>query len=227
MSVSAIITAAGKGSRMNLDTKKQFLRIYDKPIIVSTLEKFVNTKIFDEIIITIAREDMDCLREIFFSEYDFSQDLIKIVVGGKTRQESVLNGLKASTNPDGVIVIHDGVRPFVREDEIKQIVLLANRDGAATVAIPAKNTIKKAEHGKVISTLHRESLWETLTPQAFRFSILYDAHIKAQENKLKTNDDAELVEKIGIPVFIQKGFPENIKITTPFDLEIAEELLKQ
>lgn len=227
ISFSAIITAAGKGSRMNLDTKKQFLRIHGKPIIVYSLEKFINTKIFTEIIITTAKKDVEYLSKILFSEFDFSQELVKIVSGGKTRQESVFKGMEASYNREGVIVIHDGVRPFVKEDEIKQIAHQANHEKAVTLAIPVKNTIKKVENGKAISTLPRESLWETLTPQAFRFNILYDAHSQAQEKKIKTNDDAELVEKLFMPVHIQKGFPENIKITTQFDLKIAEELLKR
>lgn len=223
--IVAIITAAGKGERMNSPIKKQFMPLAGKPIIVHTAEKFLKAEVFDKIIITISSEDRKLAEKILFSEYNLPKKKFIIVDGDVTRQQSVFNALKMCPKSTNYVVIHDGVRPLIKVKEIKEIVKLTEEKRAVTLGIPAKNTIKKIELNRVISTLDRSQLWEIFTPQAFWFQIIYDAHQQAVDAGFLANDDAELVEKIGMPVYVLKGSPENIKITDKFDLKIAETIL--
>ena len=225
--ISAIITAAGKGERMNSSVKKQFMLLAGKPIVIHTIEKFLKADIFYKILVTLNPEDMQFARKLFFNEYKFPQNKFIIVNGGETRQQSVLNALEVSPSDRDIVVIHDGVRPFVKIEEIKEIVKIAKEKGAVTIGLPAKNTIKTVAHHRVLSTLKREQLWEIFTPQAFRFQIIYGAHQQSLDTGFIANDDAELVEKIGVPVFVLEGSPENIKITNKFDLKIAEAIMSK
>lgn len=223
--IVAIITAAGKGERMNSPIKKQFMPLAGKPIIVHTAEKFLKAEVFDKIIITISSEDRKLAEKILFSEYNLPKKKFIIVDGDVTRQQSVFNALKMCPKSTDYVVIHDGVRPFVRSEEIKKIIKITKEKGAVTLGMPVKNTIKKIEKNRVLTTLEREQLWEILTPQAFEYDLIYEAHKKANKKRIIANDDAELVEKIGMPVYVLKGSPENIKITDKFDLKIAETIL--
>lgn len=223
--IIAIITAAGSGKRLANKIKKQFIKIAEKPIIIHTLEKFIKANMFDKILITINKEDRKFAENIF-SEFKIPKSNFLIVNGGKTRQESVFNALKLCPSYSKIVVIHDGVRPFVKIEEIKKIVDIAIEKDAVTLGIPAKNTIKKVAQNKVLFTLERKKLWEIFTPQAFKYELIYDAHKNAIEKKIFANDDAELVEILGETVFVLQGSPENIKITNPFDLMFAEAISK-
>ncbi|MBC8526249.1 MAG: 2-C-methyl-D-erythritol 4-phosphate cytidylyltransferase [Candidatus Cloacimonetes bacterium] len=223
--ISAIITAAGKSVRMNLPVKKQFMPLAGKPIIIHTVEKFINTNIFNKILVVVNKKDREFAEEIF-SEYKIPKNNFIIVDGGKTRQGSVFNALKKCSSATKIVVIHDGVRPFVKIEEIKEIVNITMAKGAVTFGIPVKNTIKKVEQNKVLFTLDRKKLWEILTPQAFKYELIYNAHKNAIQKKIVTNDDAELVEILGEEVFVLQGSSENIKITNKFDLKIAEAMLQ-
>lgn len=223
--IVAIITSAGEGERMNSPVKKQFLQLAGKPIIIHTIEKFLQTNIFNKIIITINSKDRKTAEKIFFSEYKLSKEDLIIVDGGTTRQKSVFNALKFCPSSVEIVVIHDGVRPFVKIEEIIKIVDFAFVKGAVTIGCPVKNTIKFVDQNKVTSTLKREQLWEIFTPQAFWYKLIYKAHKSAERKKLKVNDDAELIEIFGNDVFVLKGSPENIKITNKFDLKIAKAIL--
>ncbi len=224
--ISAIITAAGKGERMNPPIKKQFMPLAGKPIIVHTVEKFLKAEIFDKVIITISSEDRKLAEKILFSEYNLPKKKFIIVDGGVTRQQSVFNALKMCPEATDYVVIHDGVRPLVKVKEIQEIVKLTEEKRAVTLGIPAKNTIKRIKQNRVISTLDRKQLWEIFTPQAFYYDLIYKAHKNAESKKLKVNDDAELVEILGEDVFVLQGSPQNIKITDKFDLKIAEAILR-
>lgn len=223
--IIAIITAAGSGKRLANKIKKQFIKIAEKPIIIHTLEKFIKANMFDKILITINKEDRKFAENIF-SEFKIPKSNFLIVNGGKTRQESVFNALKLCPSYSKIVVIHDGVRAFVKIEEIKKIVDIAIEKDAVTLGIPAKNTIKKVAQNKVLFTLERKKLWEIFTPQAFKYELIYDAHRNAIEKKIFANDDAELVEILGETVFVLQGSPENIKITNPFDLMFAEAISK-
>ena len=223
--ISAIITAAGKGERMNPPIKKQFMPLAGKPVLIHTIEKFFKTEIFYKIFVTINKADKKMAKKVIFSDYQIPQEYCIIIDGGITRQQSVFNALKVCPASTEIVVIHDGVRPFVKVEEIKEVVKLTKEKGAVTLGNPVKNTIKKIENGKVLFTLDRKQLWEIFTPQAFYYDLIYKAHKNAESKKLKVNDDAELVEIFGNDVFVLKGSSQNIKITDKFDLKIAEAIL--
>ncbi|MCK4339368.1 MAG: 2-C-methyl-D-erythritol 4-phosphate cytidylyltransferase [Candidatus Cloacimonetes bacterium] len=223
--IFAIITAGGKGLRMNSSTKKQFIQLAGKPILIHTIEKFFHTGIFDKIFVTLPKEDRQYGEKVIFSDYKFPKNNFIIIDGGDTRQKSVYNALKSCPPSTKIVVIHDSVRPFVKIQEIKKIVKLAEEKEAVVLGYPVKNTIKKIKQNIVLSTLDRKQLWEIFTPQAFYYDLIYKAHKNAERKKLKVNDDAELIEIFGNDVFVLKGSSRNIKITDNFDLKIAEVIL--
>ena len=225
--VVAIITAAGKGERMNSPEKKQFILLGGKPIIIHTIKKFLKTNIFNKIHVTINPEDRKFAEKLFFVDYKLPEKKVIIVDGGKTRQQSVLSALEVISSDVDIVVIHDGVRPFIKIDEIIKVVDIAFKKGAVTLACPVKNTIKSIIDNQVFTTLNREQLWEIFTPQAFKFQIIYDAHKQSLNKGFFANDDAELVEKTGSSVFVVKGSPENIKITDEFDLKLAKAIVSK
>jgi len=227
MSNCAIITAAGSGRRMKSSKKKQFIEIGDKPILLHTLDTFFKSDFFKKIIITCPVNDIDFLNELLFNFYDYDPKIISIIAGGKTRQDSVYNALQVLGEETEIVSIHDSVRPFVKISEINHSIDLAKEHGAVTLAHRVKNTIKEVKDSKVIKTLDRELLWEIYTPQTFAFKQIKEAHQKAREKNLSVRDDAELIEKIGLPVYILEGSASNIKITDPFDLILAELLIKE
>ena len=151
---------------------------------------------------------------------------IRLVPGGAERQDSVFNGLQAAGDGPGVVVIHDGVRPFVSARQIAACAENALKYGACILGIPAQDTLKRTDaHGDIRETVKRDWLWLAQTPQAFRIDLIKSAHEAARSNGVSGTDDAFLVEQIGIPVKMIKGSPLNIKITTEDDLLLAEAIL--
>jgi 2-C-methyl-D-erythritol 4-phosphate cytidylyltransferase len=152
----------------------------------------------------------------------------QVVSGGETRQESVFNGLQMLTSGTDMVIVHDGVRPFVTEEMIKSTLESAGKWGAATVAVPVKDTIKEADdENLVVKTLNRHRLWAIQTPQAFKYGLILQAHLYARENQIQATDDASLIEQLGIhQVKLVMGTYENIKITTPGDLVTAKAILE-
>lgn len=223
--IYAIIVAAGEGTRMGSSLPKQFLQLHGKPILAYTIDRFVQAQIFDKIILVTQSANYALVRKIFASYNSISPMQFLLVEGGKRRQDSVFNALKKCEGKANIVVIHDGVRPFVKIEEIRHIVEMAKEKKAVTLAIPVKNTIKRVRNGAVKETLSRDELFQTLTPQAFWFDILYQAHKQARDSNFYANDDAELVEVLGKEVFVVQGSPENIKITDQFDLKIAEAII--
>jgi len=149
-------------------------------------------------------------------------------VGGKERQDSVMHGLQKLEADSAVVLVHDGVRPFVTHDMIKESVSCAKKGECVAVGVPIKDTIKQVnEHGVVAKTLERSRLWAIQTPQAFPAAVLKRAYDEAAAKRIYGTDDATLVERAGVPVRVIMGNYENIKITTPEDLVIAEEILKR
>jgi len=223
MNVSAVIVAAGKGER--LGRKKQFLRLADKPLLYWTLEKFQEVKLVKEIVLVLPREDIAKQEKMIRGKFT---KIKKIVPGGKLRQESVFNGLKKVDLKFSFVAIHDGVRPLVGEELIYQTLRVAQKYGAGVAALPVKETIKMVSlKNNVQSTLPREKIWATQTPQVFRREIIIHAHQKAKEDKFIGTDDAQLVERMGFKVKLVPGEYTNIKITTPEDLLFAETILSQ
>lgn len=225
MKTIAIITAAGKGARMGSKIHKPYLILANRPILAHTIAPFEQSRLITSIIIVTGKglEDF-CLKDII-TKYKFKK-VYKIVCGGKERQDSVMSGIMAAGDGWDVVAVHDAVRPFVTIEMIESTVAAAKKKGAATLAVPVKDTIKQVASGFVKKTLQREKLWAIQTPQAFRFDILKKAHERALKQGFIGTDDSILVERLGRKVAVVKGSYDNIKITTPEDLMVGEGILR-
>ncbi|OGI03288.1 MAG: 2-C-methyl-D-erythritol 4-phosphate cytidylyltransferase [Candidatus Melainabacteria bacterium GWF2_37_15] len=213
MKISAIIPAAGTGSRYSTTKHKLLEELGGIPVILRTLEAISSVKEITEVVVCTSSPEISNLLQGY-----------KTIPGGKTRQESVFNGLKALTNPD-LVLIHDGARPLISPKIIRNSISIAAKKGAAIVAVPAKDTIKRVNPGtgEVIETLNRKELWNVQTPQVFRYADLLKAHeIFAGQD---FTDDAALMEKAEHKVFVVQGSYKNLKITTEEDFKIAQSLL--
>ncbi len=205
---------------------KQFLLLNGKPILVHTLERFQQCEAVNEILVATQQSSFSFIEEIK-KKYSLSK-LKPPIEGGQRRQDSIANALKFVDANAEIISVHDAVRPFVHLKEITQSIETAKYYGASIVAVRAKDTIKQAStDGRVEKTLNRSSLWSVQTPQTFQRKILVDAYEFASKNNIVATDDSFLVEQIGVSPIIVEGSYENIKITTPDDLLLAELLLKR
>ncbi|KAB2881358.1 2-C-methyl-D-erythritol 4-phosphate cytidylyltransferase [bacterium] len=226
--VSAIIPSAGVGKRMQGKVPggvgKQFVSLHNKPLISYTLEKFDKSKYVDEIIVVCAAEAISYMKKEVLNPNHFSR-IIKIVPGGKERQDSVYEGFKGIEHAD-IVLVHDGVRPFVRTSRIDQLIEVCSTVGAAVLAVRPKDTVKSQDNEQYIEkTLDRSTLWNIQTPQAFDYGMLKEAYESANRSGFYGTDEAMLVEKIGRRIKLVEGDYENIKITTPDDLNYAEFIL--
>ncbi len=226
----AIIPAAGQGKRMKSDIKKQYIEINGKPILYYTLEVFQKCKLIDGIILVVNKDELTYCQQAFVENFKFSK-VINIVEGGKERQNSVYNGLKAvdqlikngEISTCNTVSIHDAARPMVSSNIIESCILEAEKYGAACSAVKVKDTIKVVDDlGFVNKTLDRSTLWSIHTPQTFEFNVIYEAHRVAEETNFLGTDDCSLVEHIGKQVKIVEGDYKNIKVTTPEDIEIVK-----
>jgi 2-C-methyl-D-erythritol 4-phosphate cytidylyltransferase len=222
----ALITAAGKGQRMQSPTPKQYLSLGGKPILAQTLQVFEDCSVIDGIYLIVPQDQMDMVQKEIVEKFHFKK-VLKLVRGGRMRQYSVWNGLKAISAGCSIVVIHDGVRPLVNPSLIAQSIKAAQKSGAAVVAVLARDTIKRAAAGERIQTLPREEIWLAQTPQTFQFPLLMKAYQKAHQDDILGTDDAFLVERLGHPVTLVLGDHSNIKITTPEDLVLAEVLFSR
>mgnify|MGYP001365092819 CR=1 FL=1 len=226
MKTVAIIPAGGAGRRFNAGKAKQYLSLNGLPVLVHALKVFEQTEDIDEIILVVPETDIKSVRDKLISINNL-QKVAKIVPGGAKRQDSVRNGIAAIEGKCDIVVVHDGVRPFVTVEMIQRAVEAARKFQAAVIGVPAKDTIKETEADDFIErTVPRQNLWITQTPQAFRFDVLQKAYEAACRDNYCGTDDASLVERIGIKVKMISGSYENIKITTPEDLVVAEALMK-
>ncbi|MEN3190363.1 MAG: 2-C-methyl-D-erythritol 4-phosphate cytidylyltransferase [Atribacterota bacterium] len=227
MKVVALIAAAGLGKRMNAKISKPFIPIFGKPIIAYTLEKFEQCKFIEKIYLIVNRKEKDLYLKNIILRYNFTK-VQGLIEGGKTRQDSVYNGLKVLDADTDIVVIHDGARPLVEKTLIQDSIKTAQKYGAAILVIPIKDTIKKSQKYMFINgTLDREQIWRAQTPQSFKYDIILSAYKKAYQDKFWATDDAAIVERYGHKVKMIIGSEENIKITTPFDIIIAENFLKR
>lgn len=219
MNQSVIIVAGGKGLRMGSDLPKQFLPIGGKPVLMHTLEAFRKYDASLQIILVLPREQQDfwkqlCTEHLFKVEH-------AIADGGETRFHSVKNGL-AFVHDDGLVGVHDGVRPFVSMEVIHRCYDLAKTHRAVIPVIDVVETVRHlTEAGS--ETVSRNDYKLVQTPQVFDVSLLKQAY--AQEYTSFFTDDASVVESMGVPVYLAEGNRENIKITTPFDLKVGSALL--
>lgn len=226
MKTVAIIPAGGSGKRMQGRLSKQYLSVGGKPILVHTLSVFQRSPDIDEIVLVVLEEDVQRVRQEIVKPREISK-VRHVLAGGEQRQDSVRNGLAVIGNDVEIVLIHDAVRPFVSGELIHRAVQEAEIHGAVTVGMPVKDTIKRVDqNGGVLETLERQVLWMTQTPQAFKRSIIQEAYRKADEDQFYGTDDASLVERMGVRVKMIAASYENIKITTPEDLLMAEFLIK-
>ena len=223
--VSVIMPAAGLSLRMGASVRKPFIMIGDKPVFFYTLEKFSKLKRVKEIIFVVNEKDRSTVIEKWTDELK-AYKVTKIVTGGERRQDSIYNGLSHLDPDTEVILIHDAVRPLVKNDEIEAVIKSAEEKGAAIVASPMKLTVKKVDSNlEIVETVPRHDLWMAQTPQGFKRDMLVNAYDKIKDTNEEFTDDAEVVEKAGHTVGIVSGSYDNIKITTREDLKLAELLL--
>ena len=227
MKVTALIPAAGMGKRMGAGVNKQYLMLNEKPIVAHTLTVFENAPFVDDIYLIIPEPEIPYCREQVVERYGFTK-VRRIVPGGAERQNSVLNGLRAMADArdDDLVLIHDGVRPFVPVQVLERALETARVHDGALVAVPAKDTIKIVTDGIIRETPPRENLWLAQTPQAFRYGVIRAAHETAEAEGFLGTDDAMLLERLGKDVHVVLGDYRNIKITTPEDLILAEAFLR-
>lgn len=225
----ALIPAAGMGKRMGASMNKQYLQLGGIPIVARTLQVFQDSPLISGIVLVIPEDEIPYCRREVVEKHQLSK-VLNVVPGGSERQHSVLNGLQALQEhaaPDDIILIHDGVRPFIDEPILQQSIDLAATGVGALVAVQTKDTIKVVQNGAVISTPERSTLWQAQTPQSFRFEQILAAHHRALQEGFLGTDDCSLLERFNGTVKIVNGSYRNIKITTPEDLVLAEAFLSQ
>ena len=224
--ITAIVLAAGSGSRMKNKTKKQFMEIKGKPVIWYSLFEFEKSRV-DEIILVTGKEDIDYCKKEIVEKYNLKK-IKNVVAGGSERYESVYNGLKEVTG--NIVLIHDGARPLINNEIIERSIEGTIKSDACVVGVPVKDTIKRADkEGYIIDTPNRSELWITQTPQSFKTDLVKMAYKKMKEDSEKGNttlnitDDAMVVEEFTTnQVRFVQGDYKNIKVTTPEDIDIAE-----
>ncbi|PWB70726.1 2-C-methyl-D-erythritol 4-phosphate cytidylyltransferase [candidate division GN15 bacterium] len=221
----ALIVAAGRAVRFGGAVPKQFREVCGRPLLSWTISRFEQAASIDAIAVVVAEEHLLYTSQKVVDPYGFTK-VRKIVVGGETRRESVLRGLKAIPISTRVVAIHDGARPLTKSSDIDRVVKTAQAERAAMLAIPATDTVKRVREGYVLGTLERDSLYLAQTPQVFDFDLILEAHQKAGAD-VAASDDASLVEARGFKVRIVEPSAPNVKVTNADDLAIVEALLKQ
>lgn len=220
----AIILAAGKGTRMKLGYNKLFYKLR-KPILTHTIKAFENHRDINQIILVANKNEIKIVTNLVKKER-FTK-INQIIGGGETRQDSAYNGVMAIKNSD-IIMIHDGARPFITKDVISNLISHTQKYGISVVGVPAKDTIKLAKKtGFVDKTLDRSKLWLIQTPQSFNADLAKKVFQKAKKKNIIGTDDVSLAETLGYKVKLTLGHYDNIKITTPDDLLMAEKILER
>jgi 2-C-methyl-D-erythritol 4-phosphate cytidylyltransferase len=226
MKTDALIAAAGKGQRMGGRVKKQFIPLMGIPLLLYTLRAFEEFEGIEHIYLVIDEGDFEYCKGEIIQKYGIKK-VVKLVPGGHRRQDSVWNGLEAMEGHCDIVIVHDGVRPFVSSGILKRL-MAAMRDYQAVVtAIPTHDTIKRVDGaGNVVDTLQRDALFHIQTPQGFRYDVIKEAYERASREGAEGTDDAYFVERMGIRVKVIEGSPLNIKITTPEDIALANWILQ-
>ena len=229
MKCTAIILAAGQGKRMKTKVQKQFLMLQGKPLLYYSLACFQKSDEIQEIVVVTGKESIDYCRSEIIEKYGFTK-VKSIAEGGKERYDSVYAGLEACSADTDYVFIHDGARPFVTEDIIKRTKEGVIVYGACIAGMPSKDTVKIIDENNIVSaTPERSRVWSVQTPQVFLYSLIKEAHDTARSVSMQgITDDAMVVEQYkNTPVHIVEGAYENIKITTPEDILVAEKILEK
>lgn len=226
MFVSVIIAAAGNSTRYGTGKSKQFLILDNTPVLIKSIQAFEEIDDVKEIIVTARKQDFDIIED-FIAQYGVRK-VKHIVEGGATRQDSIYAAVEKIDEKADLVAVHDGARPLIKRKVIESVIQKADKVDAAACAVPVKDTIKIIDSsGKIVTTPERDSLRAVQTPQIFRFSLYKEAIEKAVSEGKQYTDDCQLVESMGYPVYLVDGDYENIKITTPDDLLVAEKFLSE
>ena len=228
MKTGAVIPAAGAGVRMGTGVAKQFMDLGGRPLLAATLHNFEQCPLVESVVLVVPQDKVSYCKEEIVERYRLRK-VGQVISGGRRRQDSVRLGLEAVGESFELVLIHDGVRPFVPPEFITRMVSAAAGNRAVIPALPVKETVKEiGADGRVIGTPDRKNFWLVQTPQVFRYEDVLTAHRRAvEEHWEESTDDALLLEKMGIPVTVVEGLEENIKITTPHDLELARFFLRR
>jgi len=230
--VTAILPAAGLGTRMGADTPKQFLMLDGAPLLVFTLRRLAACPAITDFIIATRGEEIDSVETSVAAE-NLGRP-VRLVRGGDTRQDSVANALAEVPGDADLILVHDAVRPLVTREQIERAIAEADACDAAILGIPAMDTVKEVKRASlptdvalITATIPRERVVLAQTPQVFRASLLLEAFARARQDGVKASDEAGLVERLGRDVHVVVGSERNLKITRPGDMELAEFYLQQ
>ena len=222
--VYAIVLAAGQGRRMGGGPPKQFVSLAGRPLLFHALAAFERASQVDRVVLVTLADRVDRCREDV-RWWDMGK-VTAVVAGGERRQDSVAEGLGAVPTAASVIAVHDGARPLILPEQIDAVVDLARRKGSAVLGTPVTDTVKEIEDGRVLHTLDRSRRWCVQTPQAFRATIFREAHGEAARRGYEGTDDTSLVEHLNVPVYVVVGREDNLKITAPEDLAMANSILR-
>lgn len=222
---SAIIVAAGKGTRMGAGVDKLFLEVAGRPVVAHTWQRFNDARCIDELVIVV-RDGMQSAFEEIARQFKFNKPF-RVVPGGAERQDSVWNGLEAISTAAEIVVIQDAARPCTSEELIAATITAARETGAAVAAQPVTDTIKESTDGRTVTrTLDRSKLWAMQTPQTFRVEVIRRAFAALRQRGLSVTDDTAACELIGQPVRLVAGGSPNPKVTVPGDLPFIETVLR-
>ncbi|HXR10230.1 MAG TPA: 2-C-methyl-D-erythritol 4-phosphate cytidylyltransferase [Candidatus Acidoferrales bacterium] len=230
--ITAILPAAGLGTRMGVETPKQFLELGGEPLVIFTLRRLAACAAITDFILA-TRAD-----ELSFLEDRVSKARIgrpaRVVHGGETRQQSVANALAQVAPETEIVMVHDAVRPFVTVEQLDRLIAEARERGAVILGIPAIDTVKEVKRerlpedvARITGTIPRERIVLAQTPQAFRYEILREAFARAEADGVTASDEASLVERMGQDVYVVVGSERNLKITRPADMDLARFYLEQ
>ena len=223
--VSAIIVAAGRGTRMGANVDKLWLEVAGRPVVAHTWQRFNDAPAVHELILVV-RDGLQGEFEQLARTYGFTKPF-RLVVGGAERQDSVWNGVSAAAAGTEIVAIHDAARPCASDQLIADTIAAARETGAAVAAQPVTDTLKETVDGQIISrTVDRSKLWAVQTPQTFRLGVIREAIATARRQNLVLTDDTAACELIGQPVRLVKSLSPNPKVTVPADLPFIESLLK-
>jgi 2-C-methyl-D-erythritol 4-phosphate cytidylyltransferase len=223
--IAAVIVAGGSGLRMRSASRKQYLELDGVPILGRTLTAFDRCPDVDRILLVLPADDIDQVGRSVLDRLALEHP-VDVVAGGIRRQDSVCNGLTAVGDGVETVLIHDGVRPFVRSSLIRACLDGVAATGACIPAIPAVDTLKRVDdRGTVVTTLDRQDIQCAQTPQTFDLALIRRAHRVARQHGFSATDDSSVAEFAGERVTVVPGDPDNIKITHPHDLTLAEVIL--
>jgi len=220
---TAVIAAGGLSQRME-GTDKLFFKIHGVPVIIHTLMAFQKSDYIDEIIVVTRQESVERVASLC-AEYNIVK-VSKVMAGGESRLDSVINGVFACSWKTDLIAIHDGARPCVDLRTIEKTILKATKRHAAAPGVPISSTLKKLNRNVILETIDREDVVEIQTPQTFNADLIKGALTKAKKDSPEITDDCMAIERLGVPVYVTKGSKNNIKITTNEDILIAEAILR-